>query len=110
HQYVVADSGYLQGEYRINSQWSTVARIESAFRDRHDRDGREFAAANPGMARTQRFQRDLMVGVSWRYGEHWGLWGEYHWIDGTQLLQKPENPQPLVSHWSLLMVMAGFKF
>jgi hypothetical protein len=50
------------------------------------------------------------VGANWRYGEHWGVWGEYHWINGTSQLQQLENPQPLEDHWSLIMLMAGFKF
>jgi hypothetical protein len=52
-----------------------------------------------------------MVGLNWKYGEHWGVWGEYHWIDGTASLQALENPEPVhPSRWSLLMLMAGFKF
>ena len=110
HQHIVADSGYLQGEYRINSSWSAVARIDAAFRDRHDRDGREFVAANPGADRKSRMARDLVLGLNWRYGEHWGAWGEYHWIDGTESLQPLENPGPQKSRWSMIMLMAGYKF
>jgi hypothetical protein len=54
--------------------------------------------------------RDLVVGANWRYGEHWGVWGEYHWIDGTEVLQPLENPGPLKSRWSLILLMAGYKF
>ena len=107
---VTADAGYLQGEYRINPGWGAFARVEAAFLDRSDRSGDAFAAANPGTDPHSRSFRALVVGASWRYGEHWGVWGEYHWIDGTALLQKLENPKPPVDHWSLLMFMVGFKF
>ena len=107
---VTADGGYLQGEYRINKNWAAFARAEANYLDRSDRSGREFEAANPGADRASRSYRSLVAGASWRYGEHWGVWGEYHWIDGTVLLQKLENPQPPVAHWSLIMLMAGFKF
>jgi hypothetical protein len=109
--HIVADGGYVQGEYRFNASWGAVARFDASFVDMHDRSGREFAAANPGADRKSRMSQDVMVGVNWRYGQHWGLWGEYHWIDGTSSLQRLENPPPIrVSRWSLLMLMAGFKF
>ncbi|MEJ1961229.1 MAG: hypothetical protein WDO56_06680 [Gammaproteobacteria bacterium] len=109
-QHLVADTGYVQGEYRINSSWGAVARVEATYRDRHDRDGSEFVAANPGADRKTRMARDFVVGANWRYGDHWGIWGEYHWIDGTEWLQALENPQPRKSRWSLVMFMAGYKF
>jgi hypothetical protein len=107
---VTADAAYLQGEYRINPSWGAFARVEANYLDRSDRNGRKFEAANPGADRGSRSYRSLVAGASWRYGEHWGVWGEYHWIDGTVLLQRQENPQPPVVHWSLLMLMVGFKF
>lgn len=107
---ITADGGYLQGEYRINPSWSAFARAEAQFADRSDRSGREFVAGNPGTDRASRRVHALVVGANWRYGEHWGVWGEYHWIDGTLQLQKIENPQPLVNRWSLIMLMAGYKF
>jgi hypothetical protein len=108
---IVADSGYVQGEYRFNARWGAFARLDASFNDVHDRDGREFAAANPGADRKSRMTRDLAVGVSWRSGQHWGVWGEYHWIDGTALLQSLENPGPArADRWSLLMLMVGFRF
>lgn len=108
---IVADSGYLQAEYRINRQWGALARIDGFFRNRHDRDGREFAAANPGADRHGQFSHDVTVGLNWRPDEHWGVWGEYHWINGTATLQGLENPPPVRDHrWSMLMLMAGYKF
>lgn len=107
----VADAAYLQGEYRLNPQWGVLARIDAAFKDRNDRSGREFAAANPGADRKSRMARDFTIGVNWHPNEHWGFWGEYHWIDGTGLLQPLENSEdPVKDRWSLIMLMAGYKF
>jgi hypothetical protein len=107
---ITADRGYLQGEYRLNPHWNAVARVDASFSDRSDRNGREFAAANPGADRKSRFSRDMMVGLNWRSGEHWGIWGEYHWIYGTASLQGIENPTPaLEDRWGLFMLMAGFR-
>ncbi len=111
HSTLDADSGYLQAEYRVNSKWSAMARMDGAYRDRHDRSGRDFAAANPGVDRRTQFAHDFTLGVNWRPDEHWGVWAEHHWINGTFMLQFLENPPP-VQHqrWSMLMLMVGYKF
>jgi hypothetical protein len=111
HSRLAADSGYLQAEYRVSSKWTAMARIDGTYRDRHDRSGRKFAAANPGVDRGTQFAEDFTVGVSWRPDEHWGAWAEHHWINGTTALQSLENPPP-VRHqrWSMLMLMVGYKF
>lgn len=109
--HIVADSAYLQGEYRFNNRWGAMARVDGFFRNRNDRDGREYAAANPGADRRSQFSHEVMVGLNWRPDEHWGVWGEYHWINGTAALQALENPPPIRDQrWSMLMLMAGYKF
>jgi hypothetical protein len=109
--HIVADGGYLQGEYRFDSHWGAMARLNATYRDRRDRSGREFAAANPGVDRKSRMSRDVTLGLNWRYDEHWGVWGEYYWIDGTALLQSLENPAAeMKDRWSMLMLMAAYKF
>jgi len=108
--HIVADGAYLQGEYRINPRWRAMARYDASFIDRRDRNGREFAAANPTADRKSRMSRDFMLGLSWNDGEHWGVWGEAHWIDGTRILQALENPGPShADRWSLFMLMAGYR-
>jgi len=108
---VTADGGYLQGEYRFNPSWNAFARVEAEFVDRSDRSGRRFVNDNPGTNRDARSTRALVVGANWRSGEHWGVWGEYHWIDGTMQLQRLENSQQApVDRWSLILLMAGYRF
>jgi hypothetical protein len=110
-QNVEADSGYLQAEYRIHRQWTVMTRMDSSYRNRHDRSGREFAAANPGADRRSQLSHDFSIGVQWRPDEHWGVWAEHHWINGTATLQRQENPPPVRDQrWSMLMLMAGYKF
>jgi hypothetical protein len=88
-----------------------MTRMDSFYRNRHDRSGREFAAANPGADRRSQVSHDFTIGVQWRPDEHWGVWAEHHWINGTALLQRLENPPPVLDQrWSMLMLMAGYKF
>jgi hypothetical protein len=108
---IVADSGYLQGDYRLDSSWTLTARADASFKDRNDRSGTEFAADNPGMSRYSRFAYDYMVGAHWRHGEHWGVWGEYHWIDGSATVQPLDNVGRVIANrWSMLALMAGYTF
>jgi hypothetical protein len=110
-QSVEADAGYLQAEYRVAREWTLMARMDSFYRNRHDRSGRDFAAANPGVDRRSQVSHDFTMGVHWRPDEHWGVWAEHHWINGTALLQRHENPPPVrEQRWSMLMLMAGYKF
>ncbi|HWK49327.1 MAG TPA: hypothetical protein VNR40_05540 [Steroidobacter sp.] len=110
-QRVAADAGYLQVEYRLGSTWTVMTRLDSSYRDRHDRDGRDFAAANPGVDRRTQFSHDFTIGINWRPDQHWGFWAEHHWINGTAILQRLENPPPVRrQRWSMLMLMAGYKF
>jgi hypothetical protein len=108
---ITSDTGYLQADYRITSRWSAMARFDEAFLDRADRNGRAFAAANPGTDPATRYSHDFTVGLSWRYNQHWGIWGEYHLIDGTENVQPLQNQgRKLADHWSMLMLMAGYTF
>ena len=110
-QKVKPEGAYLQGDYRITPQWSAMARYDVFFLDRNDRDGREFAAANSGADRHSRFSRDLTVGASWKYDGHWGVWGEYHYIDGTATVQRQDNlNRAQDDRWSMVMLMAGYRF
>ncbi len=110
-QSIEGDSGYLQVEYRIDPQWTVMTRMDTFYRNRHDRSGREFAAANPGADRRSQVSHDFTIGVQWRPDEHWGVWAEHHWINGTASLQRLENPPPVrEQRWSMLMLMAGYRF
>jgi hypothetical protein len=102
----IADTGYLQGDYRITARWGVMARLDAAFRD-----GQAYAQANPGTDPASRYGYDFTVGLNWRYGQHWGIWGEYHLIDGTDSVQPLQNQgRRLADHWSMLMLMAGYTF
>jgi hypothetical protein len=106
-----ADSGYLQAEYRVSPQWTVMTRMDTFYRNRNDRSAREFAAANPGADRRSQVSHDFTIGINWRPDEHWGVWAEHHWINGTATLQALENPPPVRDQrWSMFMLMAGYKF
>jgi hypothetical protein len=105
------DSLYLQGDYRLGPAWRLMTRIDAAFLDDSDRNGHEYAAAHPGTDPASQFAYDLTVGVNWRDGQHWGAWAEYHRIYGTATVQPLDNiGHTPDDHWSLFMLMIGYRF
>jgi hypothetical protein len=109
--YIAADTAYLQADVRLTPHWTLMTRLDGFFRDRNDRNGAAYAAASPGADRASRFARDAVVGLNWRSTEHWGVWGELHWVHGTATLQPLENVGVTeADHWTLLMLMAAYRF
>jgi hypothetical protein len=99
------DSAYIQGDYFLDPEWTLSARWDSSFMNRDDRDGDQCAGA-----RHECFAHDFMVGAGWKSLRHWGAWAEYHVIDGTATASARDNVPPLEGHWSVLMLMAAYRF
>jgi hypothetical protein len=109
--YQAGDSAYLQGDLRLTPHWTLMTRLDGFFFNRNDRNGTAYVAAHPGTDRASRFARDAVVGLNWRSAEHWGIWGELHWYDGTASLQPLENTgHTEADHWILFMMMAAYRF
>jgi hypothetical protein len=104
------DGAYIQLDYRLTPNWTLAARHDASFSDRGDRDGRDYAAAT-GANRHSRFAHDTMLGLNWQADAHWGVWSEFHWIDGTSSVSSADNagrtPDP---HWNVFLLMAGYRF
>jgi hypothetical protein len=110
HDSRAADGGYVQMQYRLSSQWSVLARYDLDFNDRSDRSGHGYATDNPGAHAYESFGRDLTLGASWRSPIHWGVWGEVHFTDGTLGVSPLENDAYDHRDWTMLMLMAAFRF
>ena len=66
-----SDGIYVQTDYRFAPEWTGMLRYDLTFSDRNDRDGREYADETGG-DRSERFARDLTIGLKWLPDEHWG--------------------------------------
>lgn len=107
---VISDGFYLQGEYRFAPRWTALARYNASFANRHDRDGREYAAATGGNRYTQ-FSHDETLGLNWQPNAHWGLWAEFHLIQGSGAVPLGDNAgRTLADHSNLFQVMAAYRF
>lgn len=113
-----SDSIYLQGDYFLSPAWALRARWDSAFKDRNDRSGNSSTSTcatnfNTGITDPHNcFAHDFSVGANWQSGAHWGIWGEYHLIDGLSTASARDNtpPAPSDPHWSLFLLMAAYRF
>ncbi len=108
-----SDSGdgfYLQGDYQIVPHWSVMGRYSATFDNRHDRNGREFASQTGG-DRYSQFSHDEMLGLNWRPTEHWGMWAEFHIVQGTADVPPSDNlGNTLHDHWNFFQLMGAYRF
>jgi hypothetical protein len=109
-QTVVGDGFYLQGEYRVLPHWTLLGRYSASFSDRNDHDGRTYAAQT-GVDRYTRFAHDETLGLNWQPSEHWGLWAEYHQVQGSATVPVADNIGRVpAGQWNLFQLMAGYRF
>jgi hypothetical protein len=109
-QTVVGDGFYVQGEYRFQPRWTLLGRYSASFTDRNDRDGRNYAAQT-GTDRYNRFSHDETLGINWQPDSHWGLWAEFHQIQGSATVPVSDNiGRTPADHWNLFQLMAGYRF
>jgi hypothetical protein len=109
-QTVVGDGFYLQGEYRVLPRWTVLGRYSASFVDRNDRDGRDYAAQT-GTDRYARFAHDETLGLNWQPDSHWGLWAEFHQIQGSATVSVADNiGRTPAGQWNLFQLMAGYRY
>lgn len=108
----LSEGYYLQADYFLSPRWTLSGRYDVGALDRSDRDG-SHCATSTGQPQDRHacFSRDLSTGLQWRPNPHWGFWAEYHWIDGTYSVSQQDNAnRALDPHWSMLLLMASYRF
>ncbi|MFA5938337.1 MAG: hypothetical protein WC809_03185 [Sinimarinibacterium sp.] len=106
-----SDGIYVQADYQFASAWTGMLRYDLTFSDRNDRDGREYAAEEPGNDRHDRFARDFTVGLKWLPDEHWGVWAEQHFTQGSANAPGLENQNRTIEpDGKLFLLMVGYHF
>jgi hypothetical protein len=102
---------YLQGEWRFQPTWELMLRHDVIYRDKHDKNGRQFQAAT-GLPAHSMFARDLTLGLRWDVTPNLMLRTEYHHVNGTGWLPGPDNPDLLdrEQHWNMWLFQAAYRF
>jgi hypothetical protein len=105
-----SDGFYLQGDWRFLKDWTAILRYDASFSNRHDRDGRDYAAQTGG-DRYGQFSHDEMVGLHWLPTPHWGFWAEFHLDQGHSNLPVLDNiGRTPADHSNLFQLMAAYRF
>lgn len=105
-----SDGAYLQFDYHLTPQWTAYTRLDATFTDRNDRDGRRYEAQT-GDDRRRRYAYDSTLGLQWRPDEHWGVWTEFHLIEGGATVSGLDNPDRQRDlNWNALLLMVGYRF
>ncbi|MGJ8668251.1 MAG: hypothetical protein ACSHXK_02075 [Oceanococcus sp.] len=111
-----SDGVYVQYRRFFSPEFDWYLRYDVSFEDRNDRDGRERASRpaspfSPASSRESAFSREHVVGLSWRPSEHWGVFAEYHYIDGTSQVSALENSgRELDRYWQKTLLMLAYRF
>lgn len=102
---------YVQGEWRIHPAWEMMLRYDVFYRDKHDKDGTQFADATGQPAHTM-FARDWTLGLRWDATPRLMLRAEYHRVNGTAWLPGPDNPDFLSreQRWNMWLLQAAYRF
>jgi hypothetical protein len=102
--------GYLQGQYRLGSAWSLLARFDAMVQKV---DGQDCEERSPPQDRHECVSYDTTVGGNWQPDPQWGVWAEWHFIDGVfnriSTLDNPGGP-PNDPHWNVFLLMAAYRF
>ncbi|MBI3431598.1 MAG: hypothetical protein HY018_05230 [Hydrogenophilales bacterium] len=107
----VIQAAYLQGEWRFLPAWELMLRHDIFYRDKHDKSGRQFAAAT-GLPAHSMFARDTTLGLRWDTTPNLMLRAEFHHVDGTGWLPGPDNPVFLSreQRWNMWLLQAAYRF
>lgn len=104
------DGAYLQYRHYAGPSWEWYLRYDAAFNNRNDRDGRR-AEATGSSTRHQQFTYDHALGLQWRPAPGWGIFAEYHYVEGTASVPQSDNvgrsPKP---HWQMALLMLAYRF
>jgi hypothetical protein len=102
---------YVQGDWLLTPAWTVIARWDSTFSNRNDRDGDACSTGFGAADRHQCFAHDASLGARWHSPQHWGVFAEYHYIDGLATASARDNEgDTLRPHWSMLVLMAAYRF
>jgi hypothetical protein len=102
---------YLQGEWRFQPTWELMLRHDVIYRDKHDKNGRQFQAAT-GLPAHGMYARDWTLGLRWDATPNLMLRAEYHHVNGTGWLPGPDNPIFLSreQRWNMWLLQAAYRF
>ena len=101
----VGQGMYVQSRYQVNNVLTLLARYESFYSNKDDKNGKKLAAETGGLVPAYfGYHRDTTVGLSYDFSSDLRLRLEYHWFQGAGRLTPVVLPNPAVNsneYWQL---------
>ena len=105
---------YVQSRYKVNNELTLLARHESFYSDRDDKDGERLEEESGGLIPAYfAYHRDTTVGLSYDFSSNLRLRFEYHWFQGAGRLTPVVLPNPQINkrkNWQLWAVQLMYWF
>ena len=110
----VGQGFYLQSRYKVNEKLTLLARYESFYIDKNDRDGKKLEEETGGLVPAYfAYHRDTTMGMSYDFSSDFSLRLEYHWLQGAGRLTPVVVPNPQINdskNWQLWAVQLMYWF
>lgn len=104
-------SYFVQGTYRLSSDFELFARYDQLIWNDDDKNGKEFEGLT-GLPSYSRFAKDWTLGLRWDINQNIMVRTELHNVNGTGWLSLLENPVPqdTVQYWNLFAATIALRF
>ncbi|MCU7853523.1 MAG: OprO/OprP family phosphate-selective porin [Candidatus Thiodiazotropha sp. (ex Monitilora ramsayi)] len=105
------DGYYLQGDYRLHSDWELLLRYEQSHYDKDDRYGSKVSTIS-GLPPYNFYSKLWTAGLLWEPTEQLMLRAEFSQVEGVIFLSNLENPIPSerVKDWNLFSLLISYSF
>jgi outer membrane receptor protein involved in Fe transport len=105
------DGYYLQGDYRLHSDWELMLRYEESHYDKDDPNGKQGNRFS-GLPAHTFYSKLWTFGLLWEPTEHLMLRAEFSQVEGTIFLSNIDNPDPsdTVKDWNLFSLLVSYSF
>lgn len=105
------DGYYLQGDYRLNSDWELMLRYEESHYDKDDPNGKQRSLLT-GLPEHTFYSKLWTLGLLWEPTENLMLRAEFSQVEGTIFLSNLDNPDPsdTSKDWNLFSLLVSYSF
>jgi hypothetical protein len=102
---------YVQGTYRVATDWEALLRYDVHYRDKNDKSGVTAASASGAPAHSF-FTKDMTVGLGWSMRPDTKIRAEWHRVNGTSWLSPRENPvaSNTKQYWDMFALQVSYSF
>ena len=110
----VGQGMYVQSRYKLSDELTLLARYESFYNDKNDKNGKIREEQTGGLIPAHfGYHRDATLGLSYDFSNNLRLRFEYHWIQGAGRLTPVVLPNPQINdqlNWQLWAMQLMYWF